>query len=305
MFSVARSLVRPNRSTVSFSKSNCNSNSMKSFMSTTKKEGTASDLVTMQVNSGVCTIKLNQPETLNALTVDMGVSFVDVVEKIKKGVEKEEIRSVVLTGSGKAFSAGGDLKFLLERSNDTFENNYKLMRDFYNRFLAIRKVNVPVISAINGHAVGAGLCIALATDIRLASKSAKMGVTFTGLGIHAGMAGTHFLPSLVGNQNAAYLLLSGELVSADEAERLGLVLKAYEDDKLMEETMKLANNLASKSGVAVRSTLLTLRKRQEKDLEESLHREAEAQAECYAHPDIKEGIAAIKEKRKPNFASKL
>ncbi|PRP83787.1 hypothetical protein PROFUN_08985 [Planoprotostelium fungivorum] len=255
-----------------------------------------SSLVETQVSDGIAIIRLNQPETLNALTEKMGDTFLGCIADLNR---RSDVRCAVLTGAGKAFSAGGDLQFLLDRAADTPQNNAELMRKFYSRFLSVRSLKVPVLSAINGHAVGAGLCLALATDIRLAARSAKMGVTFTNLGIHPGMAATHFLPSLIGNQNAAHLLLSGDLVSAEEAQRLGVVLSVHDDGDLMDRAMAMAASLSSKSSVAIQTTVRTLRNKQEVDIETALWREASAQAICYSAPDIVEGVNAVKEKRKP------
>ena len=126
--------------------------------------------------------------------------------------------------------AGGDLSWLLERHRDTPNNNIDIMQTFYKRFLIIRSLEVPVISAINGAAVGAGFCLALGgSDIRVAGAKAKMGLTFAKLGLHPGMAATHFLPGIAGPQVAADLLLTGRLVGAPEAVQLGLVAKQADD----------------------------------------------------------------------------
>mmetsp|Transcript_8604 Transcript_8604/g.11896 ORF Transcript_8604/g.11896 Transcript_8604/m.11896 type:complete len:302 (-) Transcript_8604:40-945(-) len=248
--------------------------------------------------NGVFILKFHNPQALNALTVDMGIQFKSIVQNL---ASSPKLRCVVLTGSGKAFSAGGDLQFLLDRSNDTPHNNSIMMKQFYERFLAIRTLPVPVISAINGSAVGAGLCVAAATDLRIAAKSAKLGVTFTNLGIHPGMGATHYLPKLVGPQMASWLLLGGDLITAEEAHQMGLVMQVVDDDKVLERSLEIARKLAEKSSVAVRTTLRTLRAAQDKGVEQALYNEAQCQAECYAAPDVKEGVNAIKEKRKPTF----
>lgn len=211
------------------------------------------------------------------------------------------LRCLVLTGEGKAFSAGGDLQFILDRSNDTPQNNSVIMRKYYSRFLEIRKVPVPVISCINGSAIGAGMCLALATDLRIASSDAQIGFTFASLGIHPGMGGTHFLPALVGSQIATKMLLTGALITGKEARDLGLVLEHYEPSEVLNQSLLLARNLASQSSISVQTCVRTLRNELDEKLETALWREADSQAICYAHKDIKEGLAAIKEKRKPKF----
>ncbi|RYE95218.1 MAG: enoyl-CoA hydratase/isomerase family protein, partial [Methanobacteriota archaeon] len=176
-----------------------------------------------------------------------------------------------------------------------------IMRGFYNRFLHIRELPIPVLAAINGPAIGAGLCFALAADMRLAAKSAKMGVTFVGLGLHPGMGATYFLPRLVGPQLAARLTLTGEVVSGEEAAHMGLVLEAVEDEELMPRTMALAAKIASQAPVAVRSCVRSLRMQHDEGMDRALWREADAQSYCYSGPDLKEGVASIAAKRQPVF----
>ena len=135
---------------------------------------------------------------MNALTEPMGDALTAVVTRLQSD---PGVRCAVLTGAGRAFSAGGDLDWLMQRHRDTPENNISVMTKFYKRFLVMRQIPVPVIAAINGPAIGAGLCLAVGgADVRVASSGAKLGVTFTKLGLHPGMAATHFLPQLVGPQ---------------------------------------------------------------------------------------------------------
>eukprot|EP00026_Physarum_polycephalum_P013196 Phypoly_transcript_13573.p1 GENE.Phypoly_transcript_13573~~Phypoly_transcript_13573.p1 ORF type:complete len:296 (+),score=49.42 Phypoly_transcript_13573:92-979(+) len=252
--------------------------------------------------TGVAVIRLNRPKILNALTVDVGNQFQAAIAELSAATD---VRAVVLTGEGKAFSAGGDLEFLMDRTKSAAQFNSEEMRRFYQRFLDVRKLPVPVISAINGPAIGAGLCLALATDVRITSATNKLGVTFVSLGLHPGMGATHFLPALIGNQNASRLLLTGEVISGTEAEKIGLVASVVEkDENVLPAALTLARKIARQSSVAVRSTVRSLRSAQDADLERALWREADAQAHCYAAEDIKEGINAIREKRAPDFTTK-
>ena len=186
----------------------------------------------------VAVLTLNAPSKLNALSEDMGDELMEHVMTLQ---QNESVRCCVVTGAGKAFSAGGDLQFLMDRHNDSPENNISVMEKFYKRFLCLRKLPVPVIGAINGPAVGAGFCLGMfgkisgrfhyapsklsflilisvipstlalgGCDIRVASSKAKMGLTFVKLGLHPGMAATHFLPLIAGPQVAADLLLTGD-----------------------------------------------------------------------------------------------
>jgi enoyl-CoA hydratase len=210
-------------------------------------------------------------------------------------------RCVVITGEGKAFSAGGDLQFIIDRANDHSNNNSLIMKKFYERFLSVRQLHVPVISAINGPAIGAGLCLALACDLRIAAKNAKLGVTFTSLGFHPGMGASHFLPMLVGNQVSTRMLLMGETITGEEAKNQGLVLDAVENDKVLSTALDIARKISDQSSVAVQTTIRTIRNQQDQNLQTNLWREASAQAICYSSPDVLEGVAAIKEKRNPVF----
>ncbi|KAG5185266.1 ClpP/crotonase-like domain-containing protein [Tribonema minus] len=231
----------------------------------------------------------------------MGAEFMHTVAEISKACHKGKVRAAVLTGAGKAFSAGGDTAWLMRRHDDEPERNSHIMRDFYRSFLCIRDLPVPIIAAINGHAIGAGLCLAMACDVRVVALSAKLGLTFVSLGIHPGMACTHFLPRLVGPQAAKKLLLTADTVTGSEALELGLVSEATEGDDVFVRACMLAARIAENSPVAVQQTVKTLRMAEEEHLDHALQREADAQALCYASNDLTEGILANKERRTPSF----
>ena len=242
-------------------------------------------------------ITLNNPTKLNALTERLGETLTDRVKELRR---ESSVRVAVLTGAGRAFSAGGDLDWLMARHRDTRDNNITVMQEFYKKFLVIRSLEVPVIAAINGPAIGAGLCLAVGgADIRVASHGAKMGVTFTKLGLHPGMAATHFLPALVGPQMAAELLLTGRIVDSEEALRLGLVSRLAED--AMDPARSIAHMICEAGPVSVRSLTKTLRDRQNIGLEDTFRIEATAQAVCYPTKDFAEGVTALQEKRNPQF----
>jgi len=250
----------------------------------------------------VAVLQFNNPGSLNALSVQMG----DDIDKAINGIDFTKTRVVIVTGVGRAFSAGGDLQFLRDRATCEVENNASIMRNFYSLFLTPFRVRIPVptIAAVNGAAIGAGLCLALAMDLRIVAKSAKLGVSFTNLGLHPGMGSTHFLPLIVGHQQAARLLLTAEHISGAEAEKMGLALEAVEDDAVMSRALALASKIASQSPNAVRATTLSLRMNTSAGLERALQREADAQAVCYATKEYSEGLASIIEKRPPSFSLK-
>ena len=180
-------------------------------------------LVKTAVEGPVGKIILNDPARLNALTVDMGQQFVNAVREMTDLALSQQIRACIITGEGMAFSAGGDLNWLQERSRSAGFKNSRIMVDFYNRFLCVRNIPVPTIAAINGAAIGAGMCMTLACDFRIAAPKAKLGFTFTKLGIHPGMGASVLLPRLVRHETAALLLLTGDVVDGSTAKDMGLV----------------------------------------------------------------------------------
>ncbi|KAG9416712.1 putative enoyl CoA hydratase [Aphanomyces cochlioides] len=245
----------------------------------------ASESVTLEKRGQIGILRLNDPNRLNALTADMGDRVQELVREITENAH--EYRAIVLTGE--------------ERAKDTTSRNVVTMRKFYGRFLSLRTLPVPVVAAINGPAIGAGMCISLFADVRVVAKDAKLGFTFVHLGLHPGMACTHFLPLLIGQEKANYLLLSGKVISGEEAFQYGLASKVVDKEDVVAEAIKVAEELTSGSSVATRSLLQTLRLKQDKDLEMALDREASSQAGCYISADYKEGVDAISAKRKPNF----
>merc|ERR1712013_18802 len=251
----------------------------------------------LENDNQVAIITLNNPSKLNALTEPMGEALIKQVEEVKT---KPNVRAAIITGAGKAFSAGGDLEWLLARHRDTPANNISVMQEFYRKFLVMRNLPVPVIAAINGPAVGAGLCLAVGgADIRVASSTARMGVTFTKLGLHPGMAATHFLPAVVGPQHAADLLLTGRLVTAEEALSMGLVARVADD--ALSVARQIAADLCTSAPVAVQTLVTTLREKGSSGLEAAYLREATAQSVCYPTRDLREGVIALQERRKPTF----
>ncbi len=250
----------------------------------------------LHVEDCVAELVLNRPETRNAMTAAMGREIRAAVDEINA---RDDIRVVIVRGAGKAFSSGGDFDMLDQRRADGADANRRAMRAFYALYLSVRDLHVPSIAAINGHAIGAGACFAVACDLRYASVGAKIGFTFVKLGLHPGMGATHLLPRLVGPAVAADLLLSGTIVDAAEAERIGLV-NAVGDDAVVLARDK-AQVIAACAPIAVAQAKASLRGALDRTFEDSLEGEARCQAVDYTTEDLAEGIAAVRAKRAPAF----
>lgn len=253
-------------------------------------------------NSAIYILTLTSPTNLNAMTVTMGQGIESAVSSLSQ-LSPTECKAIIITGAGRAFSAGGDVSFLEERKHDTLPNNTATMVAFYKRFLSIRTLPIPTIACINGPAIGAGLCFALATDIRVTTHVAKLGYTFVTLGLHPGMGGTYYTALGCNNsQVAARLLLTGDIISGTEAATLGLVNSSHATSELaMEESLAIARKIANQSPMAVRSTIKTIRASQDVGLHAALLNEATEQAASYATQDYAEGLDALRNKRQPNF----
>ena len=250
------------------------------------------------IEPGVRFLRFNRPERKNALTVEMGQEFKNTIAALKSD---EECRVVVLTGEGDCFSAGGDFRFLEARCEDTPENNKAIMKAFYDTFLCVRELGVPVIAAVNGHAIGAGLALALAADLRIVSETAQLGLTFSSLGLHPGMGSSFFARRALGQQRAWWALLTGKRFSGVEAANWGMFLEAVSANNVLSHAIALANDIAQLSPNAVQVTLKTLRESENSDIEAALWKEAVGQSLCYGHAEMTEGLRAIQEKRRPRF----
>lgn len=253
-------------------------------------------------------ITLNSPSNHNALTVEMASEFKSTVHQVKSMISNNDIniQSVILKGSGSNFSAGGDLKWLKALKNNPVHINSDIMYDFYSSYLCIRDIPVPVIASIDGYAIGAGACLALATDLRVMSSTSKIGFNFVKLGIHSGMGGSHYLPIVVGEAKAKEILLTGEVLTAEEAKQAGISNRTSNKtgQEFLFEVEDLAMQISSHHPLALRSMVRTLRMREDAmygGLEAALRREAHAQSICFAKSDWGEGLDAAVERRQPSF----
>ncbi len=246
---------------------------------------------------GVAVLTLDNPDERNAMSEAMTESWTAAVDEL---AADREVRAVVVTGEGSAFCSGGNTSWIASEPDAGVDALRDRMLPFYRAWLSIRRLEVPTIAAINGAAIGAGLCLALACDLRYAARGARMGVPFVKLGMHAGMAGTYLLPDVVGPAAARDLLLTGRLVDADEALGLGLVSRVLDPEGFLDDVLATAGEIAATAPIASRLTKVALAQGHT-DFETALQWEALAQPITLATTDLQEGIAAARAKRAPEF----
>jgi enoyl-CoA hydratase/carnithine racemase len=244
-------------------------------------------------------ITLNRPDNRNSMTPELLDEFAAVVTRVRA---ESELRCVVITGKGTCFSAGADFRSEIQRQGtgrrlQPHERSYAM----YEPFLSVLDIEVPVIAAMNGHAVGGGFGLALLCDIRIASRDARCGASFVRLGLHPGLGISYLLPRLVGVSRAAELLLTGRLILGSEAERMGLASEALASDQVVPRAMELAGEIAANAPIAVRMTKRSLYQGLDWRPREAAFHEAFAQALTVTTADVQEGIAALLEKRPPRF----
>jgi enoyl-CoA hydratase/carnithine racemase len=257
------------------------------------------DAVRYQAQDRIGVITLARPPR-NGMTPELLDAFAEASAAARADAE---LRVLVVTGTGSSFSAGADLKAGLQRGDDELapaERSYAM----YAPFLSLLDVEVPIIGALNGHAIGGGLGLALVCDLRIAALEGKYGANFVALGLAPGMAITHLLPRLVGPARAAELLFTGRLVDGAEAERLGLVNRAVPAAQVLEESLTLARAIAANAPFALRATKAALRRSVSLDARTAARAEAFDQAASLATQDAREGMAALLEKRKPAFTGR-
>ena len=242
-------------------------------------------------------ITLNRPDHRNAMTPELLDAFSEAIDEARADAS---IRCLVITGKGKCFSAGADLRSSMQRS-DLGKPSREASYAMYEPFLKVLDVEVPVIAAMNGHTVGGGFGLALLADIRVANVDAKYGVNFARLGIHSGLGISYVLPRLIGAANASELLFTGRLVRGNEALHMGLVTHTEEADEVLSAAMRLARAIAGSAPMAVQQMKASIRRGLGWNIREAAFEEAGLQAASLDTRDAKEGVAAILEKREPEF----
>jgi 2-(1,2-epoxy-1,2-dihydrophenyl)acetyl-CoA isomerase len=256
-------------------------------------------LVQLERAGAIATIRLNRPDKLNALNPEMGDQLVHAILSV---VEDKEIRCLVITGAGRAFCAGGDIEFLRDaRTRKATAEVEKLVLSGKEVVRAIASMPKLVIAAVNGPAAGGGMNLALAADIRICSDTAKFAESFSQIGLFPDYGGTYFLPRIIGPTRAAELFYTAQMLSADDALKMGLVSRVIPQDQFEAETKKLAESLAGGAGVAYRAVKHRMVTEDQKALEAALEEEVRMQKYAFESEDCLEGLNAFFEKRKPNF----
>lgn len=253
--------------------------------------------VHLSVEGHVARLTLDDAARKNAMSPELGDALGARVREVQS---RSDIRAVVLTGAGGAFSAGGDLGMLERQRQASFEDARQFMLSFYGRYLSLLDVGVPTIAAVEGPAIGAGLCVALACDLVIVGEDSKLALNFVQLGLHPGMGATYLLPRKVGAQRAAELLLTGRRFDGKEAAAMGLALEAVPREQALSRATALASAIAANAPLAVKALTRALGVDREA-LGRALDFEARAQAESYGSADLGEGLAAAAQKRSPMF----
>ena len=259
-----------------------------------------SDAVRYEAHDRIGVITLDRPDNRNSMTPEL----LDAFARASAAARADgSIRALIVTGTGSCFSAGADFKAGLQRGDDALpphERSYAM----YEAFLSLLDVEVPIIGALNGHAVGGGFGLALVCDLRIAALEGKYGANFVAVGLAPGMAITHLLPRLVGVARASEMLFTGRLVDGAEAERLGIANRAVPSAQVISEATALARAIAANAPFAVRATKAAIRRGFAMEARAAARAEAVDQAASVAMDDAREGMSALLAKRKPEFTGR-
>lgn len=251
----------------------------------------------IEKQDSIAVININNPP-MNVLNSDVLREFSEIINELEKD---KNIKVVIITGVGKAFVAGADIKEMIDMDTQEATNYCKLGQGVFNK---IENMNKVVIATVNGFALGGGTELALACDIRIASEKAKFGQPEVGLGVLPGFGGTQRLPRLVGIGKGKELIFSGEIIDAKEALRIGLVNDVVKPDELLYSAKKIAKKIASKGFIAVTFAKSAINRGKDMNLDGALDIEANVFSLCFSTEDQKVGMTAFLEKRKPEWKDK-
>ena len=251
--------------------------------------------VLLEIKSNVAFITLNRPDKLNSFNREMALELQQKLDEC----QSKEIRCVYITGAGRAFSAGQDLDEVMDPKGPKITN---ILKEYYNPIVRrVRTLQKPVVAAVNGVAAGAGANLAFCCDIVLASSSATFVQAFSKIGLVPDTGGTYFLPRLVGWQRASGLFMLNDKISAQDAERIGMVYKVIPEEQFKEQSTNIANTLAAMPTKGLALTKLALNNSLINNYEDQLHDEELLQERAGQTYDYNEGVKAFLEKRKPEF----
>ncbi len=258
----------------------------------------AEQLINVIEDDAVATLTINNPPK-NVLTIPLMGELEKSIDEISNN---PAIKAVVITGSGPLFIAGADIKVIASiKSTDDGESLAKKGQALFNKIEQMQKV---VLAAINGYCLGGGMELAMACHIRIAGDRSRMGQPEINLGIIPGFGGTQRLPRIVGQAKAIELILSGDMINAEEAKRIGLVNKVVPEGEVLKQAMGMAKKLASKSRCTIEAILKAIEEGMNEPLSIGLSREAQLFGEICQTEDMKEGVTAFLEKRQPKFQDK-
>ena len=258
------------------------------------------DPILTQRRGNILEIALNRPDAYNALNLDM---MKQLGEALSSAAMDESIHGVILTGKGKAFCAGGDLKWISQQAENAGAVLYQLAPQFHLSIIEIRRMGKPVVAGINGIAAGGGFSLALACDFRIMSQSAILRQAYTSSGLSMDGGGSFTLPRLVGMARAMEILAFDEPISSTAALEWGLVTKVVPDDQVLEEARAMLERLAQTSLHSFAWSKKLVTNSFNDTLEAQLEMERQGISNCAAHPEGREGIRAFVEKRRPDFSS--
>lgn len=254
------------------------------------------EILKLEINDGIALVTISRPNAMNALNTKF---FNEMDQMVVDISNNKDIKVMVITGDGKAFVAGADIAEMVDKNGKEGTDFSKLGQ---NTFSSFGKMDIPVIAAINGFALGGGLELAMGCDFRIANTKAKFGQPEVNLGLIPGYAGTQRLPRLTGMGDALYLLMTADMIGSEEALRIGLVQRVFEPENLMEETMKVAKIIASKGPEAIRKVKKVVREGMAMDFANGENLEAQEFGTLFGDgKEGKVGMTAFLEKRKPEW----
>ncbi len=253
--------------------------------------------IVFSVENNIATIRLNRPDSFNSINEELGKEFIAALDEC---ASNDEIKCVILTGTGRAFCAGQDLKEITDASKEPQYD--KVLDERYTPITTkITKLEKPIIAAVNGVAAGAGANLALACDIIIATESASFIQAFSAIGLIPDSGGTYNLPRIIGRAKAMAFAMLGDKISAEEAERIGMIYKCYPNDEFEEKIQKVAYRISKMAPIGLALTKRSINASWNNDFDQQMQMERDLQIHCFGTADYREGVQAFVEKRKPTF----